>query len=85
MLNDKSATGEELTTATGTTTLTNGCYTFKVYNYGTVYTANAVINDKATKNLSNKYTPPITLNATGGIYKFTFNKTTGALVVSLLT
>ncbi|MEE1153848.1 MAG: hypothetical protein UH241_01695, partial [Acutalibacteraceae bacterium] len=85
VLNDKSATGEELTTATGTTTLTNGCYTFKVYNYGTVYTASAVINDKATKNLSNKYTTPITLNATGGTYKFTFNKTTGALVVSLLT
>ena len=82
VLNDKSATGEELTTATGTITLTGGCYTFKVYNYSTAYTANTVINDKATKNLSSKYTTPVTLNATGGTYRFTFNKTTGALIVS---
>ena len=84
VLNDKSATGEELTTATGTIYLEDGCYTFKVYNYGTVYTAGVVVNDKSTKTLSSKYTTPVTLNATGGTYKFAFNKETGALTVSMV-
>ncbi len=85
VLNDKADDGTQLATATGTTQLEEGTYTFKVYNYGTVYTSGAVINDKATKNLSSKYTTAVTLNATGGTYKFTFNKETGALVVSQLS
>ena len=82
VLNDKADDGSDLTTAIGITTLSEGTYTFKVHNYGIVYTAGAVINDKATKNLSNKYTTPVTLNANGGTYKFVFNKETGSLTVS---
>ncbi|MEF2919293.1 MAG: hypothetical protein U0O22_02350, partial [Acutalibacteraceae bacterium] len=84
VLNDKSTTGEDLTTATGTINLASGCYTFKVYNYGVAYTAGLTVNDSGKKTLSSKYTTPITLNATGGTYEFTFDKATGALTVSLV-
>ena len=67
--------------ATGTVTLAAGTYGFKVYNYGVVYTIGETINDSASKNLKNFYTKPLTLNAKGGTYSFTFNKTTGKLTV----
>lgn len=70
--------------ATGTTTLDVGAYSFKVYNYGTVYTAGTKINDKGTKELKSSYSTAATLVASGGEYKFTFNKTTGALTVEKL-
>ena len=84
VLNDKSTTGEDLTTATGTINLASGCYTFKVYNYGVAYTVGLTVNDSGKKTLSSKYTTPVTLNATGGTYQFTFDKATGALTVSLV-
>ena len=84
VLNDKSTTGEDLTTATGTIKLARGCYTLKVYNYGVAYTAGLTVNDSGKKTLSSKYTTPVTLNATGGTYQFTFDKATGALTVSLV-
>ena len=84
VLNDKSATGEDLTVATGTTYLEDGCPTFKVYNYGVAYTSGAIFNNKGKRTLSSQYTTPITLNATGGNYKFVFDKETGVFEVSLV-
>ena len=84
VLNDKDENGKDLAKATGTVKLAQGTYTFKVYNYGTAYTAGTVIKDTATKTLSSKYTTPVTLNATGGTYQFTFDKTTGALSIKLV-
>jgi len=67
--------------ATGTVTLAAGTYGFKIYNYGVIYTIGETINDSATKSLKNFYSKPLTLNATGGTYSFTFNKVTGKLTV----
>ena len=84
VMNDESEFNQNSTIATGTIYLEDGCYTFKVHNYGIVYTAGLVINDKGSCTLANKYITPVTLNATGGYYKFVFDKTTGVLKISLL-
>ena len=68
--------------ATGTTTLEEGTYSFKVYSYGTGYTLGERIVDNGTKNLKSSYKSNVTLIASGGTYTFEFNKTTGALVVT---
>lgn len=67
--------------ATGKVTLAEGAYSFKVYNYGTAYTAGVKITDEGSKDLKSTFTSPVTLIVSGGTYKFTFNKTTGNLTV----
>ncbi len=68
--------------AKGTVKLSEGTYSFKVYNYGTAYTIGSKIVDSGTKNLKSSYTSNVTLIASGGTYTFSFDKTTGALKVS---
>ncbi len=67
--------------AVATKTLAEGTYSFKVYNYGVAYTLGEKIVDSGLKNLSNAYKSNVTLIATGGSYTFSFNKTTGQLIV----
>ena len=70
--------------AVGTVTLDEGTYSFKVYNYGKIYTAGLKISDSGSKILTTTYSTPVTLIASGGKYKFTFNKTTGGLTIEKL-
>lgn len=79
VLDDK---GGESNVAKGTVKLSEGTYSFKVYNYGTAYTIGSKIVDSGTKNLKSSYTSNVTLIASGGTYTFSFNKTTGALKVT---
>ena len=65
-----------------TITLDAGTYSFKVYNYGVVYTYGGTIRDTGTRGLKTSYLSPVTLNATGGTYLFQFNKKNGYLTVS---
>ncbi|MEF2920589.1 MAG: leucine-rich repeat protein [Acutalibacteraceae bacterium] len=76
-LNITSSTGE----AVGYKRLSAGCYTFMLYNHGVVYTSGAVIQNKGGCTLSSKNTALITLDTTGGYYKFIFNKETGFLEI----
>ncbi|MBQ4529457.1 MAG: PT domain-containing protein, partial [Lachnospiraceae bacterium] len=68
--------------ATGTITLTEGTYAFKVFNYGLAVTVGSKITDKGTKKLYGNYSTPLTLIASGGTYTFSFNKTTNELTVT---
>ena len=79
VLDDK---GGESNVAKCTVKLSDGTYSFKVYNYGTAYTIGSKIVDSGTKNLKSSYTSNVTLIASGGTYTFSFNKTTGALKVT---
>lgn len=79
VLDDK---GGESNVAKGTVKLSEGTYSFKVYNYGTAYTIGSKIVDSGTKNLKSSYTSNVTLIASGGTYTFSFDKTTGALKVT---
>ena len=79
VLNDN---GGESNVATGSVKLDEGTYSFKIYNYGTAYTAGAKIVDNGTKALKSSYTANVTLVASGGTYTFSFNKTTGSLTVT---
>ena len=79
VLDDK---GGESNVATGSVKLDEGTYSFKIYNYGTAYTAGAKIVDNGTKALKSSYTANVTLVASGGTYAFSFNKTTGSLTVT---
>lgn len=79
VLDDK---GGASNVAKGTVKLSEGTYSFKIYNYGTAYTTGAKIVDSGTKSLKSSYTANVTLIATGGTYTFSFNKTTGALTVT---
>ncbi len=67
--------------ATATTTLTEGTYSFKLYNYGQALTAGVKITDSGTKKLYGNYTTPLTLIVSGGTYTIAFNKTTNELTV----
>ncbi|MCQ2514962.1 MAG: hypothetical protein MJ089_07740 [Ruminococcus sp.] len=67
--------------AVGTVKLAEGVYGFKIYNYGTAYTAGVRIANEGTKALKSSYTTSATLIANGGTYTFSFNKTTGELTV----
>ncbi|MEF2920440.1 MAG: hypothetical protein U0O22_08270 [Acutalibacteraceae bacterium] len=67
--------------AVGTVDLEEGTYSFKLYNYGQALTAGVKITDKGTKTLYGNYITPVTLIASGGTYKFSFNKTTNVLTV----
>ncbi|MEF2919714.1 MAG: hypothetical protein U0O22_04500 [Acutalibacteraceae bacterium] len=78
VLNDNNG---ESNIATGKVTLTEGKYSFKVYNYGVAYCSGSTINNTGKKTLKSTYTKNVTLFANGGTYEFTFNKTTGELVV----
>ena len=78
VLNDN---GGSNNVAVGTVILIEGTYSFKLYNYGQVLTVGLKITDKGTKTLYGNYNTPVTLIASGGTYKFSFNKTTNALTV----
>ncbi len=67
--------------ATGTVALTEGTYSFKLYNYGQALTAGVKVTDEGTKTLYGNYTTPLTLIATGGTYTFSFDKTTNELTI----
>ncbi|MEE1155481.1 MAG: hypothetical protein UH241_10035, partial [Acutalibacteraceae bacterium] len=69
--------------ATGTVKLAEGTYAFKVYNYGQAVTVGSKVTDKGTKNLHASYTTPLTLVASGGTYKFSFNKTTNEITIEM--
>ena len=79
VLDDK---GGESNVAKGTVKLSEGTYSFKVYNYGTAYTIGSKIVDSGAKTLKSSYSANVTLIASGGTYTFSFDKTTGALKVS---
>ena len=79
VLDDK---GGESNVAKGTVKLSEGTYSFKIYNYGTAYTIGSKIVDSGAKTLKSSYTSNVTLIASGGTYTFSFDKTTGALKVS---
>ncbi|MEE1154696.1 MAG: hypothetical protein UH241_06025, partial [Acutalibacteraceae bacterium] len=68
--------------ATGKVTLTEGTYSFKVYNYGQAVTVGLKITDEGTKKLYGNYSKPLTLIASGGTYTFTFDKTTNELTIT---
>ena len=78
VLNDN---GGESNIATGSIKLDEGTYSFKIYNYGVAYTLGERFIDKGTKVLKSSYKSNVTLVASGGTYKFSFNKTTGALTI----
>lgn len=65
-------------TATGTVRLQSGMYNFKLYNKGTPYAGNFVYYDNGFKNIKSTYNTPITLMASGGLYRFTYYKYSGA-------
>ena len=72
------------TIAVGSTYLAAGTYKFKLSAGNVAYGYNKVINDTtngASLSLNSKYSSYLTLNATGGTYKFTINTTTKKLVV----
>lgn len=72
------------TIAVGSTYLAAGTYKFKLSAGNVAYGYNKVINDTtngASLTLNSKYSSYLTLNATGGTYKFTINTTTKKLVV----
>lgn len=79
VLDDK---GGESNVAKGTVKLSEGTYSFKIYNYGTAYTIGSKIVDSGAKTLKSSYSANVTLIASGGTYTFSFDKTTGALKVS---
>ena len=79
VLDDK---GGESNVAKGTVKLSEGTYSFKIYNYGTAYTIGSKIVDSGAKTLKSSYSASVTLIASGGTYTFSFDKTTGALKVS---
>lgn len=79
VLDDK---GGESNVAKGTVKLSEGTYSFKVYNYGTAYTIGSKIVDSGAKTLKSSYSANVTLIASGGTYTFSFDKTTGELKVS---
>ena len=64
--------------------LKDGCYTFKINNYGVLYSSGVIFNNSGKRTLNTKYNTPIILNATGGYYKFVFNKKTYVFEVTLL-
>ena len=70
--------------AVGSTYLAAGTYKFKLSAGNVAYGYNKVINDTtngASLSLNSKYSSYLTLNATGGTYKFTINTKTKKLVV----
>ncbi|MEF2920716.1 MAG: hypothetical protein U0O22_09680, partial [Acutalibacteraceae bacterium] len=69
--------------ATATTTLSEGTYSFKVYNYGQAVTNGVKITDEGTKKLFGNYSTPLTLITSGGTYTFTFNKTTNEITIEM--
>lgn len=72
------------TIAVGSTYLAAGTYKFKLSAGNVAYGYNKVINDTtngASLSLNSKYSSYLTLNATGGTYKFTINTKTKKLVV----
>ena len=79
VLDDK---GGESNVAKGTVKLSEGTYSFKIYNYGTAYTIGSKIVDSGAKTLKSSYSANVTLIASGGTYTFSFDKTTGALKVT---
>lgn len=79
VLDDK---GGESNVAKGTVKLSEGTYSFKIYNYGTAYTIGSKIVDSGAKTLKSSYSANVTLIASGGTYTFSFDKTTGELKVS---
>ncbi len=67
--------------ATGTVTLAEGTYSFRLYNYGQALTAGVRVADSGEKKLFGNYTAPLTLLASGGTYTFTFDKTTDTITI----
>lgn len=67
--------------ATGTITLKKGVYSFKVYNRGVACGSNSIYFDKGTRTLNPNFMLPSVLYASGGKYKFTFEKSTGRLFI----
>lgn len=70
--------------AVGSTYLEKGTYKFKVSANKTDYGYSKVVNDSTTGTLSFKttYSSSVTLNATGGTYTFSYNKSTNGLIIS---
>ncbi|MEE1154671.1 MAG: hypothetical protein UH241_05900, partial [Acutalibacteraceae bacterium] len=60
-----------------------GTYSFKVYNYGQAVTVGLKITDEGSKKLFGNYSTPLTLVASGGTYKFSFNKTTNEITIEM--
>ena len=67
--------------ATGTITLKKGAYSFKLYNRGVACGSNSIYFDKGTRTLNPNFMLPSVLYASGGKYKFTFEKSTGRLFI----
>ncbi|MEF2919997.1 MAG: leucine-rich repeat domain-containing protein [Acutalibacteraceae bacterium] len=67
--------------ATGTITLKKGYYSFKVYNRGVACGSNSIYYNAGTRTLSPNFMLPSVLYASGGKYKFTFEKSTGRLFI----
>lgn len=67
--------------ATATIELEEGAYFFKVYNRGVAYGGDYVINDSGSRILRNEFNSSTLFVASGGTYRFIFNKTTGVLII----
>ena len=67
--------------ATGTITLKKGAYSFKVYNRGVPCGSNSIYYNAGTRTLNPNFMLPSVLYASGGKYKFTFEKSTGRLFI----
>jgi hypothetical protein len=78
-LNDNNGTSN---IATATIEIDKGAYHFKINNNGVPLGGGYIINDNGYHLMKTDYKKDVLLIASGGTYKFTFNKTTGILDVS---
>lgn len=70
--------------ATGTVTLDEGNYSFRIYNKDTFLGGGYTVFDRGTKTMNASWYGMTTLIATGGTYSFSFNKTTKQLTIKKL-
>ncbi|MCQ2514894.1 MAG: hypothetical protein MJ089_07395 [Ruminococcus sp.] len=77
-LNDNNGTSD---IATATIQIDKGAYHFKINNKGVPLGGGYIINDNGYHLMKTDYKKDVLLIASGGTYKFTFNKTTGILDV----